>query len=125
MVVGVSFRLVGLKLPGICSVTARHPGKFCRPEFEAIYCPNWHCQLDRSFWCQLAVNKFRCLLLHGTRIFCKAGDLASLWFHELKIGIATREGYSKGELSRQDVDVIAQQRQAASNWDLYTVTDSS
>jgi len=28
----------------------------CRPEFEAICCPNLHCQKDRSFWCQLAVN---------------------------------------------------------------------
>jgi len=28
----------------------------CRPEFEAICCPNWRCQKDWSFWCQLAVN---------------------------------------------------------------------
>ena len=31
---------------------------YCRPEFEAIYCPNWRCQRDRSFWCRLAVNSY-------------------------------------------------------------------
>ena len=30
----------------------------CRPEFEAIYCLNWRCQRDRSFWCRLAVNSY-------------------------------------------------------------------
>jgi len=31
---------------------------YCRPEFEAIYCPNWRCQKDWSFWCQLVVNSY-------------------------------------------------------------------
>ena len=30
----------------------------CQTEFKAIYCPNWRCQKDRSFWCWLAVNSY-------------------------------------------------------------------
>ena len=32
----------------------------CWPKFEALYCPNWRCHKDWSFWCQLAFNtKYR------------------------------------------------------------------